>query len=186
LALWFPFLPADRLRRIHGGLAPEIPLVFTHKVKGALRLVSVDQAARTLGLEPGMALADARARVPLLEAVEQDEEADAAWLERLADGCIRYTPMTALDRPHGLILDVTGCTHLLGGEAGLAADIETRLAALKMTVRPAFADTPRAARAMARYQAVPVKDEAAAIRRLPVAALELEPEATQGLLRAGL
>jgi len=63
---------------------------------------SVDQAARSLGLEPGMALADARARVPELQAVEQDGPADRLWLERLADGCIRYTPMVALDAPDGL------------------------------------------------------------------------------------
>ena len=187
LALWFPFLPADRFRRRSScGLAPEIPLAFTRKVKGALRLAAVDQAARSLGLEPGMALADARARVPMLEAVEQDEAADRIWLERLADGCIRYTPMAALDPPHGLILDVTGCTHLVGGENGLAADIEARMAALRMTVRLALADTPRAAHALARYRASPARDEVAAIRSLPVAALELEPEATQGLLRAGL
>ena len=133
-----------------------------------------------------MALADARARVPMLEAVEQDEAADRAWLERLADGSIRYTPMVALDPPDGLILDVTGCAHLFGGEAGLAADIEARMAALRMTMRLAFADTPKAAHALARYQALPAKDETMAIRKLPVAALELEPEATQGLLRAGL
>ena len=133
-----------------------------------------------------MALADARARVPMLEAVEQDEAADRTWLERLADGCIRYTPMIALDPPHGLILDVTGCTHLFGGENGLAADIEARMAALWMTIRLALAGTPRAAHALARYQALPARDEAAAIRSLPVTALELEPEATQGLLRAGL
>jgi len=187
LALWFPYLPADRLRRSPGfGLAPETPLVFTDKVKGALRLAAVDQAARSSGLEPGMALADARARVPMLEAVERDEAADCAWLERLADGCIRYTPMVALDPPNGVILDVTGCTHLLGGEAGLAADVEVRCARLGMTLRHAFASTAFAAHALARHQALPVGDEAAAIRRLPVAALELEPEATQGLLRAGL
>jgi len=186
LALWFPFLPADRLRRAHGGLAPEVPLAFTGKVKGALRLTAVDQAARSLGLEPGMALADARARVPMLEAVEEDQAADRAWLERLANGCVRYTPMVALDPPHGLILDVTGCAHLFGGERGLAADIEARMVKLSTTVRLALAGTPRAAHALARYQALPAKDEAAAIRRLPVAALELEPEATQGLLRAGL
>ncbi|MCL6741861.1 DNA polymerase Y family protein [Sphingomonas sp. RB56-2] len=187
LALCFPFLPADRLRRQPNcGLAPEVPLAFARKVKGALRLAAVDQAARSLGLEQGMALADARARVPLLEAVEQDEAADRAWLERLADGCIRYTPMVALDPPYGLILDVTGCSHLLGGEKGLATDVEARMATLRMTVRLAFADTPRAAHALARYQAVPAKDEAAAIRRLPVAALELAPDTTQGLLRAGL
>ena len=190
LALWFPYLPADRLRRTmegtNSGLAPEVPLAFIEKVKSALRLVAVDQAARSLGLEPGMTLADARARVPDLQAIECDEEADRAWLDRLADGCIRYTPMVALDAPEGLILDVTGCTHLFGGERGLAADIERRTAMLRMTIRLTFASTPRAAHALARYQALPAKDEAAAIHRLPVAALELEPEATQGLLRAGL
>jgi len=180
LALWFPYLPADRLRRTAGfGLAPETPLAFTEKVKSALRLTAVDQAARSLGLEPGMALASARARVPELQAVERDGAADRAWLERLADGCIRYTPMVALDVPDGLILDVTGCTHLFGGEVGLARDVEARMDALRMTVRLAFAGTPKAVHALARYHA-------ADVRRLPVAALELEPEATQGLLRAGL
>ena len=155
-------------------------------MKGALRLAAVDQAARSLGLEPGMTLADARARVPELQAVERDEAADRAWLERLADGCVRYTPMVALDAPDGVILDMTGCTHLLGGERGLAADVERRMAALRMTMRPAFAGAPKAAHALARYQALRAKDEQATIRKLPVAALELVPEATQGLLRAGL
>ena len=50
----------------------------------------------------------------------------------------------------------------------------------------AFAGTLRAAHALARYQGLHTKDEAAAIRRLPVAALELAAESTQGLLRAGL
>ena len=133
-----------------------------------------------------MILADARARVPELQAIERDEATDLALLERLADGCIRYTPMVALDAPDGLVLDVTGCLHLLGGERGLAGDVERRMAMRRMTVRLAFAGTPKAAHALARYQALPAKDEAAAIHRLPIAALELEPEATQGLLRAGL
>ncbi len=133
-----------------------------------------------------MTLADARARVPVLKAVDHDPPADHAWLGRLADGAIRYTPMLALDGPDGLVLDVTGCDHLFGGERGLAADVEERMAALRMTVRLAFGATPRAAHALARYQALPAKDEDAAIRKLPVAALELEPEASQGLVRAGL
>lgn len=187
LALWFPYLPADRLRR-NCASAPEpaTPLAFTEKVKSALRLAAVDQAARSLGLEPGMALADARARVPELQAFDRDAAADRAWLERLADGCIRYSPLVALDPPDGVILDVTGCSHLFDGEPGLARDIEHRLALLKMTVRLAFAGTSGAAHALARYRALSTKDETAAIRKLPVAALELEMEASQGLLRAGL
>ena len=187
LALWFPYLPADRLRRTAGSdLAPEVPLAFTEKVKGALRLTAVDQAARSMGLEPGMALADARARVPELQAFDHDPSADHGWLERLADGCIRYTPMVSLDPSQGLILDVTGCDHLFGGEVGLVRDVEARMAKLRMKIRLAFGSTAGAAHALARYQSLPARDEAAAIRRLPVTALELEPEATQGLLRAGL
>jgi protein ImuB len=185
--LWFPYLPADRFRR-NSASAPEaaIPLAFTEKAKNAVRLAAVDQAAQSLGLEPGMTLADARARVPELAAVDHDPSNDRAWLEWLADGAIRYTPMVALDPPDGLILDISGSAHLFGGEQGLAVDIEARMAACRMTARLAFADTPKAAHALARYQALPAKDEAAAIRRLSVAALELETEATQGLIRAGL
>jgi protein ImuB len=179
LALWFPFLPTDRLRRTGCGLAPETPLAFTEKVKAALRLAAVDQAATALGLAAGMTLADARARVPELIVFDRDEAADRAWLERIADGCIRYTPMVEVDSPDGIILDVTGCAHLFGGEAGLVADVEKRMAELGMSMRHAFAETPFAAHALARFQATE-------IRQLPVAALELEPEATQGLLRAGL
>ena len=66
-----------------------------------------------------MALADARARLPMLEAAELDEAADRAWIERLADGCIRYTPMAALDPPNrsfgqlGLLrlLEREACQH---------------------------------------------------------------------------
>ena len=189
LALWFPYLPADRLRRSRCAKAPEAatPLAFTEKVKSALRLSAVDQAARSLGLEPGMTLADARARIPDLQAFDRDEAADQAWLERIAAGCIRYSPMVAIDPPQGLILDISGCAHLFGGEAGLAADIEERMFRLGMTLRLAFAGTPAAARALARYQALPARDdEKAAVRRLPVAALELDPDTTQGLLRSGL
>ena len=187
LALWFPYLPADRLRRNPAsGFAPEIPLAFTEKVKGALRLIAVDQAARSLGLEPGLSLADAKARVPGLAAVDHDPKSDLAWLERLGDGAIRYTPMVALDPPGGLILDITGCSHLFSGERGLAADLEGRMERLRMTVQLAIAGTPAAAHALARYQVLSAKDEASAIRRLPVTALELDSVVTQGLIRAGL
>jgi protein ImuB len=180
LALWFPFLPADRIRRQPGCcLAPDSPLAFTQKVKGALRLSAVDGQARALGLEPGMALADARARVPELMAVDRDAAADRAWLDRLADGCLRYTPMVAVASPDGLVLNVTGCTHLFDGEEGLLADAGRRLGKLGMTHVAAFADSASAAHALARYRV-------AGVKRLPVAALDLDPDAIQGLLRAGL
>ncbi len=133
-----------------------------------------------------MPLADARAQVPGLAIVPHDPVLDHGWLDRLAQGCARYTPLVALDAPDGLILDITGCTHLFEGEAGLIDDIERRLTRLGMTPRHALGPTADAARALARYQTRPAPDEASAIRRLPVAALELEAEAATALVRAGL
>lgn len=155
-------------------------------MKGALRLAAVDAQALALGLEPGLALADARARVPDLAVADHDPLADLGWLEAIADGCGRYTPMVAVDAPDGLLLDIAGCAHLFGDETGLAADVDARLARAGMTVRHAFADTGDGARALARFQALPAADEAGAIRRLPVAALRLDAEAELGLRRAGL
>ena len=151
-----------------------------------MRLASVDAQAEDVGLRVGMPLADARAQIGELAVVPHDPVLDHDWLDRLAQGCARYSPLVALDAPDGLILDIAGVEHLYNGEAGLVADVEMRLARLGMTLRHALGPTADAARALARYQTRPAPDEGQAIRRLPVAALELEAEATTALIRAGL
>lgn len=115
-----------------------------------MRLASVDAAALAVGLRPGMPLADARAQAGELAVVPHDPMLDQAWLDRLAQGCARYTPLVALDAPDGLILDIAGAAHLFGGEAGLVADVEMRFARLGMTLRHALGPTADAARALAR------------------------------------
>ena len=98
-------------------------------IKTALRLTAVNAVASALGLKPGMALADARAMHPRLKAVDADPLADRQFLEAIADWCDRYTPLVGLHPPDGLILDISGCAHLFGGEARLCGDL-VRLAAL--------------------------------------------------------
>ncbi len=134
---------------------------------------------------PGMTLADARALLPGLAAFDHAPHDDQAWLERLADGCLFYTPAVALDAPDGLVLDVTGCTHLFGQESVLADDVVARLARSGVMVRHAFAAAPDAARALARYPVAGASEDEA-VRRLPVVALGLDDEATVALTRAGL
>ena len=164
----------------------DIPFAFVESVAGGVRLKSVDREAARAGLHPGLALADARARIPELEVYDHDPHADHEWLERLADGCQRYTPSVALDEPDGLILDIAGCVHEFEGERRLAADLEDRLARRGLLVRHAFGDTPDTARALARYAGAPAPDERRAVKRLPVAALGLDEDATAALSRAGL
>ncbi|MEO6093978.1 MAG: DNA polymerase Y family protein [Novosphingobium sp.] len=110
-----------------------------------------DPRARALGLTPGLALADARARVPELAVFESDPAADQAWLERIADSCERYSPSVAADPPDGITIDITGCAHLFHGEAGLAGDLERRMARFTRHLRHAFADSPEGAQALARF-----------------------------------
>ena len=151
-----------------------------------MRLAAVDPEALELGLVPGVTLADARAYIPHLLVFDHDPQADQRLLERLADGCERWSPIVALDPPDGLLLDITGCGHLFGGEIELANDVERSLSRFGLTVRTALAYSPEAAHALARYQTRPAPDEYSAVRRLGVAALELDAEIEIGMRRAGL
>ena len=236
LALWLPRLPTDRLARSQWGpswrsdmLAKARPVtshskpakpeprpdrttprgVYARK-KNALRLTAIDGWAHARGLTVGLTLADARARVPDLDAVEEDCQADQVLLEAIADWCDRYTPLVALDSPEGLpkglpkdlqsgtpdglLLDVSGCAHLFGGEAALLEDMLTRLKAQGFAARGAIAGTLAAASALARYGRfhkntgliVPPGGERDAIAPLPLAALRLEADSVDALAQVGL
>jgi protein ImuB len=108
LAAFLPLLSAERALKTNA--APrDTAFVLIAKVGGAVRLAAVDAQALALGIAPGLTLADARARVPGLLAVAHDVAANTALLEWLADGCKRYSPMVAVNRPHSIVLDITGC-----------------------------------------------------------------------------
>lgn len=179
LAVYLPLLPAERVRRSNAA-PPDQPFALVEKVRGAVRLAALDRRALKLGLAPGLSLADARARVPELAAINHDPAADLALLEWLADGCERYTPMAATDPPQGLVLDITGCAHRFpNGETGLAGDLARRIERLGFTARLARASTPDAALALAEYGGSEVE-------ALPVAALRVEADTHLALRRAGL
>lgn len=188
LALVFPWLPIERLRSTRPHLfvgRGETPVAFVETMGKVTRLIAIDHAATRAGLTPRLTLADARARVPELEVFDHDAHADHDWLERLAEGCGRYTPAVALQPPDALILTIAGCTQIFESERCLAADIEARFARRGITIRHAFGDTPAIAEALARYAGAPAPDERSAVRRLPLAALGLDEEATEALQRAG-
>jgi len=181
------------------------PRVVVAAIEQAQRIVALNDAAARLRLKAGMPLADARAMYPSLPAVEADFEADARLLDAIADWCDRYTPLVGLDPPDGLMLDITGCAHLFGGEAALARDLTARLARQGFRARAAVADTVGCASAVARYGdfsivipgrvrndreknfAIVARGETqAAMLPLPVAALRIAPEIADGLGTMGL
>ena len=67
-------------------------------------------------------------------------------LNDIADWCDRFTPLVALDSPHGLYLDITGCAHLFGGEAALLQIVCAALTRRGFAVSAAIASTSICAR----------------------------------------
>ncbi|MCX8282223.1 DNA polymerase Y family protein [Phyllobacterium sp. 0TCS1.6C] len=166
---------------------------MVEKAANVLRLMAVDEKAAAAGLYRGMALTDARAQFEKLDTAFAAPRQDNALLEKLADWCDRYTPLVAVDEPHGLILDVTGCLHLHGGEEKLLHDIHASLKRHGICVRSAIAANPAAARALARYGnggiaggGIAGADLKQLLYRLPLTSLEVEHAHLSGLKRAGL
>jgi protein ImuB len=157
-----------------------------------MEIAAACPAARALGLVSGMAVTQARVLVPGLDLRDSEPEEDHDLLTRLAlFAARRWTPTAALSGPEGLWLDLSGVTHLFGGERRMCERILRFCARLGLSARIAVAGTPGAAHALARHGAddiilCPSGREAEAIALLPLAALRVEPEVLSAAHRLGL
>ena len=145
--------------------------------------------AAELGLRVGMPLADARAMYPTILVDHADETADQNLAEAVNDWLGRYTPLVGLSPPHGMMLDISGCAHLFGGEEAMRKDIGRRLAVQGFKSRLAIAGTAGAAWALARFgdkRIVADNDLSNTLRALPLAALRLDADKIDALTRVGL
>jgi protein ImuB len=191
LSIWLPRLAMDRLWRHKGDVWRSDPAVTVARSGSRILIAGANALAEGQGITPGQSLTDARAVMPGLRIAPADPLGDAAALTRLARWCERYTPWSAVDGVDGLFLDVTGCTHLAGGEAALLTDLARRLDAMSLAFRLALADTPGAAWAVARYgedasSLILPGRQRDALAPLPVAALRLDPATVESLNRLGL
>jgi protein ImuB len=181
-------LPTDRIERALSP-RPRDPRVIVAEIKSALRLAAMNAAAAELGLKSGMPLADARAMYPALLVDHADETADGHLAEAVCDWLGRYTPLVGLTAPDGMMLDISGCAHLFGGEEAMRKDIVRRLGAQGFTARTAVAGTAGAAWAFARFgtkRVVTDSELRETLLPLPLAALRLDADKIDALTRVGL
>jgi len=195
LAIWLARLSVDRWRL---GLAPEpraaadaLPTALIAETAHGPRIAAANDAGLAAGARPGMLLADARALCPQLAAVPADPAGDLVLLEKLALWAQRWGPWSALDPPDGVLVDVTGAAHLLGGEQALLADVAGAFAGRGFTARAALAPTAGAAWALARFAPPgailsPGDDPLRLLGDLPVAALRLDGDVLTVLRRLGI
>lgn len=202
---WWPSQRHDRNTRRQGqsGSPDDDALALVIRGAGGQRLHAVNRTAARLGLTPGLTLTDARARVPALVTAPADDRGDIRALTALARWSGRWSPVVAPDPAgpglDGLILDITGCTRLFGGETALLDAMMEGFAELGFSVRLAAAPTIGLAWGAARFdpdsrnRPLCIDPDTAADRlaALPVEALRLAEGVSSrlralGLTRAGL
>ena len=196
VSVWLPHLAIERLKReraASGGTAipDNRPFALVGSDARGLKLTAVNARSLRDGLLPGVSLADARAICPHLLTAPAAPGKDADALLALARWSSRYSPTLNADGDDGLWLDITGVSHLFGGERALLADLTGRLARAGLTTQTGSAETLGGAHALARFArsspCIALAGKiAAALATLPVEALRLELETARALRRLGL
>lgn len=162
-------------------------------------LDAVNAEAQQFGVRAGQTIAEARSLVANLAISTVKTATLRAALERVAESMTRFGATVALHLPDTVWVDVTGSTHLFGGEWPLLEDIQAVLDDIGHSARLAMADGPVLAKAFAEWEtrrqgrtAVVVSPEAkhTCLKTLPLTSLPLSSEvkiafAKMGLLTAG-
>lgn len=189
VSIWFRHLTTDRMILRNPALKDK-PFVLAAPEHGRMVIQAANLLAEKSGIVKGMVVADARAAFPDLEVIDHIPGLEERLLQWLAEWCLRFTPAVSVDMPNGLILDVTGCAHLWGGEYEYLKDIVTKLQSIGFDARSAMGDTIGVAWAIARYGRItPIIDEglgAEALMDLPPDALRLPLTITGKMQKLGL
>jgi protein ImuB len=189
VSIWFRYLNTDwhALRQPH---LKTLPFVLRANSHGRMIVTSANAVAERQGVSKGMTLADARVFAQNLEVLDDKPDLPQKLLYRLAEWCIRFTPIVGIDLPDGLLMDVSGCAHLWGGESKYLVHILDRLAQRGYHVRGAVADTVGVAWGVARFGreslVVDSGDHLHTLTALPPEALRLDIENVRRLHKLGL
>lgn len=189
MAIWFRHLKTDWFIRRQPALN-NIPFVLAAPDHGRMIITAANILAQSEGISTGMAVADARAIIPSLQVLDDQPELSGKLLHGLAEWCIRFTPAVAVDLPDGLMMDVSGCAHLWGGERQYLAAISKRFQQFGYDTRMAMAATIGTAWAVCRYgqdHAIVENDlQTAALLPLPPMALRIDGATAERLEKLGL
>ena len=161
LSLWFPRLGAEHQMRRAPHLA-NAPFAVIRDAGQMQRLCSLSPRASQAGLQVGQPLRDAHAMCANLLTRLENPHVERAFLGVLHRWAGKYSPWVAQQKNDALVLDITGCAHLFGGEEALCEELRRDCGDLGLSVRLGIADTLGAAWALARFSAMTTRATAAA------------------------
>jgi protein ImuB len=150
LSLWFPRLGAERLIRRQPNLADH-PLAIVQEQQNMQLISSLNGAAQGQGLQVGQPVRDAHAMCPGLITHARSMVGEQRFLEALQRWAGKFSPWVAPEDGDALVVDLTGCAHLFGGEVPLMQVVQDDCTDLGLSVLMGVADTRGAAWALARF-----------------------------------
>lgn len=194
MCAWFPNWPLQRIRYAQPEHRDRAIVLFADTGRTGLRVVACCPSAVERGVVPGMPLAEAEgvaeaARQPQSNApvfLHHEPENDRNGLEGLAVWCARFSPVVGIEETDSLLLDLSGCGDLFGGERRLSMRLARALARWGFSARTAITETIGAAWALAhfgkdRMAVIPPGEQEAALQSLPPRALRLPEAAVETL-----
>ncbi|WP_342648074.1 DNA polymerase Y family protein [Mucilaginibacter sp. CSA2-8R] len=189
MSVWFGHLLTD-WQTLQQANLKDVPFVFTRPEHNRVLITAANPAAEAQDIYTGMMAADAKACSADLQVLDDIPGKADELLKELGLWCMRYTPLVAIDLPDGLMLDISGCAHLWGGEREYYREIINKLREQGYDARGAIADTIGTAWAVARFgKKTPViakGKQTEAILNFPPAALRIEEDNLQKLQKLGL
>ncbi|MEQ8391929.1 MAG: DNA polymerase Y family protein [Thalassospira sp.] len=180
----------------------DVPHVITRVDHKGVFVCGLNKAAYKAGVHGGMRLSDARSILPDLQNTSEQPDIYETHLTHMIRGMDRYSPWVAPDRElhdrtlngdAGLWLEITGGSHLFGGEGAMIAHILRDMKSRGYGARVAIADTAGAAWAAARCHPGQASDrilslpaDHAIAAGFPVSSLRLSDDVIALLSRLGL
>ncbi|WP_299746350.1 DNA polymerase Y family protein [uncultured Tateyamaria sp.] len=150
LSIWFPRLGAERLIRRQPMLGDR-PVAVVEEHHNMQVITSLNGMAQADGLQIGQPVRDAHAMCPGLLTFPRSPQGETQFLEALQRWASRFSPWVAPEDEDALVVDLTGCAHLFGGEERLMQVVQDDCTDLGLSALIGLADTRGAAWALARY-----------------------------------
>src|SRR5579871_3832448 len=104
-------------------------------------------------------------------------------LLRLGLAALHFSPQVAIDDGFGLIINISGCAHLFGGEKTMLKAIENSFSKLSFSIQKAIAPNPLLAKALAYFANGTIVNNSCKtyIEHLPIEALFIDSAITDEL-----
>lgn len=204
LCLYLPLLPIQSALQNHTLKPADLhqPIAFIQEIDRTKKIAWIDPRAAHRGLRQGMTCAEAQAVIPDLILLPHNPQHDADTLRSIAAWALRFSPLVEPLEPDTLLLDISGCQRLFGGDETLLRRARRDLAATSWGalsehvpdtpwIHAVITETIGAACALAWCgqtdpPVIPVGQIRDALHPLPVNTLRLPPTLINSLTTLGL